>query len=826
MKIFLIKILRTIILYINTFQKTLESFFPWWDDINYHREVVLFACGLMSDPTHLVDHVYQKWINAYLEGITKGDYDEYDEYGEYRHKYDIDLLKDHVYQKWVDKYLDEIKHKKFDMNTDLLKALYAESNVQLSGSALHNNNINFYNHTDDSSDTTHVYTPSKMYVFLNMKTYAFCEFKNREEEANIPECAMMIRLPDATVTNSLLMACQRISKYQPLLDLHMFKVSLKYQSESDGFHLSENAHSLLLKSCTLTSQPLNHLMHKLSECNKIRKIDLMKTNLWGISSLTLSNKTSLTHLDLGETNMSAELCKSICQQLTDITHLEYLNLSDNYLSQVSLFALNNKRNLKYLNLKNTHMSSTLYYTICEQLTDLEYLEEFVVSTGNLCYRICYKHKHLLTCSLSHTHLPPHICRRVFHQINRFSDLCSIQITNSPLTGCVSSFLPDHHKGLPRLNDLKLDCTALKKDDLQHLSDITHRNKLPNLQELDLSHNILAGCLSSFLSDHHPGLPELKKLNLCNTELNKEDLKHLSHITQSNKLPKIKTLILSENTLTGCFCRFLPNPHPGLPELWSLHLTSTSLNKEDLQHLFSIIQFNKLPKLWSLNLSGNILTGSLSSFLQDPHPGLPELQWLLLQGTSLNREDLQHLFSIIHSNKLPKLYKLGLSRYTLTGVLSSFLPDPHPGLPELWFLNLQNTTLNKKDLQHLFSIIQFNKLPKLWSLNLSGNILTGSLSSFLPDPHPGLSRLTFLYLEDMALNKEDLKHLLSIAHKLLKLYKLDLSGYTLTGCLSSFLPDPHPGLPKLRKLDLQSTALNKKDLQHLFSIIQFNKLPKL
>ena len=457
-----------------------------------------------------------------------------------------------IFQKTTLNDLDEIKHKNFDMNTDLLKALYAESNVQLPGSAPHNNNINFYNHIDDSSDTTHVYTPSKMYVFLNMKTYVFCEFKNREEEANIPECAMMIRLSDATVTNSLLMACQRISKYQPLLDLHMFKVSLKYQSQSDGFHLSTNAHSLLLKSCTLTSQPLNHLMHKLSECNKIRKIDLMKTNLWGISSLTLSNKTSLTHLDLSETKISAELCQSICRQLTDITHLEYLNLSDNNLSQVSLFALNNKRNLKYLNLKNTHMSSTLYYTICEQLTDLECLEEFVVSTGDLCYRICYKHKHLLTCSLSHTHLPPHVCRRVFHQINRFSDLCSIQITNSPLTGGVSSFLPDHHKGLPRLNDLKLDCTALKSDDLQHLSDITHRNKLPNLQELDLSHNILAGCISSFLSDHHPDLPELKKLNLCNTELNKEDLKHLSHITQSNKLPKIKTLILSENTLTGCF----------------------------------------------------------------------------------------------------------------------------------------------------------------------------------------------------------------------------------------------------------------------------------
>ena len=146
----------------NTLQKTLEFFFPSWDDIEKHREVVLFACGLMCDPTPLVDHVCQKWIDAYLEGITKGEYDGCDEYGEYRHEYD----------------------------TDLLQELYAESNVQLPGSALHNNNINYYDHRIYSSDKTHVYTPSKMYMFLDMKENVLCKFYKREQEANIPECTL------------------------------------------------------------------------------------------------------------------------------------------------------------------------------------------------------------------------------------------------------------------------------------------------------------------------------------------------------------------------------------------------------------------------------------------------------------------------------------------------------------------------------------------------------------------------------------------------------------------------------------------------------------
>ena len=114
-------------------------------------------------------------------------------------------LVDHVYQKSMDKYLDEITYKKFGINTDLLpgsgllKALYAESNVQLPGSALHNNNINYYDHTEDNLDTTPVYTPSKMYAFLDMKANVLCKFNASEQEAKIPDCTLVIRSPNTAV---------------------------------------------------------------------------------------------------------------------------------------------------------------------------------------------------------------------------------------------------------------------------------------------------------------------------------------------------------------------------------------------------------------------------------------------------------------------------------------------------------------------------------------------------------------------------------------------------------------------------------------------------
>ena len=795
-------------------------------------------------------------------------------------------LVDHVYQKSMDKYLDEITHKNFGMNTDLLrgeskvqlpgsgllKALYSESKVQLPGSALHNNNINYYDHTEDNLDTTPVYTPSKMYVFLDMKANMLCKFNASEQEAKIPDCTLVIRPPNLAVTNSFLVLCQRISKYQPIVGLHMFGVSSKYQSETDGFNLSENAQSLVIKSCRLPAQPLNCLMQKLSVCNTIHKIDLSNTSLEDVLSLTLSNKTSLTHLNLSKTKMSTELCKKICQQLTNITHLQYLsmaendlshisnftlskalrylnlqnikmsadlcqgilqqvtsiadlehlNMSNNDLSHVSKFTLSNKKTLKYLHLENTHMSLTLYYCICQQLTDLESLKQFFVSREDSCYKICKDP--LPKCFLSDKHLPTHVCTHVLRQINRFSNLHCIELADSLLTGCLSSFLPDPHPGLPDLNNLTLKHTTLNKEDVKHLFSVIQCNKLQKLWDLDLSNNTLTGCLSSFLPDPHPGLPELRRLRLKSTALNKDDLQHLLSVTY--KLPKLSQLDLSGYTLTGCLSSFLTDPHPGLHELEELNLWSTALNKDDLQHLFNIIQSNKLPKLWILDLSNNTLTGCLSSFLPYTHPGLPELRGLHLKSTTLNKDDLQHLLSVAY--KLPKLSQLDLSGYTLTGCLSSFLTDPHPGLHELEELNLRSTALNKNDLQHLFSIIQSNKLPKLWILDLSNNTLTGSLSRFLPDPHPGLPELLFLHLKRTALNKEDLQHLFSIIqlNKLPKLQWLDLSHNTLRGCLSSFLADPHPGLPELLWLHLKSTALNKDDLQHFSHITQNNKLPKL
>ena len=117
---------------------------------------------------------------------------------------------------------------------------------------------------------------------------------------------------------------------------------------------------------------------------------------------------------------------------------------------------------------------------------------------------------------------------------------------------------------------------------------------------------MTGILTSFLPATHPGIPSLESLSLWNTQLNEKDVKHLSEIVNSNKLPQLRNLDLSQNTQTKCFTSFLKDPHPGIFLLETLRLSESELSKEDLRHQTNLIRGKKLPKQHKLNLCGNVL----------------------------------------------------------------------------------------------------------------------------------------------------------------------------------------------------------------------------
>ena len=99
-------------------------------------------------------------------------------------------------------------------------------------------------------------------------------------------------------------------------------------------------------------------------------------------------------------------------------------------------------------------------------------------------------------------------------------------------------------------------------------------------------------------------PHLQSLDLSRAETVKDDLQCLSTMTYENKLPRLQVLNLSNNGLFGCLSSFLPDPHPGLLQLEKLHLAATALSLEDIQHLRHLVEMQKLPALKELDISGN------------------------------------------------------------------------------------------------------------------------------------------------------------------------------------------------------------------------------
>ena len=130
-----------------------------------NEEVVIFVCGMMSDPTPLVRHVYEVLTTRYQDWMRTGSW-KIDLHGlQLNHTYDTD-------------------------DVTLLRHLYSESAVTFPGSPYHNQYVNLYY---DLSDTTPVYVPSRLHVFPNMRNNVSVNI-NQSEHSGKNECSVFSTL--------------------------------------------------------------------------------------------------------------------------------------------------------------------------------------------------------------------------------------------------------------------------------------------------------------------------------------------------------------------------------------------------------------------------------------------------------------------------------------------------------------------------------------------------------------------------------------------------------------------------------------------------------
>ena len=228
-------------------------------------------------------------------------------------------------------------------------------------------------------------------------------------------------------------------------------------------------------------------------------------------------------------------------------------------------------------------------------------------------------------------------------------------------------------------------------------------------------------------------------------------------------------------------------------------------------------------LWHCKVgeTGRYLAQSITSWGNNP-----PLEELDLSHCSIPEQVWAELLQSLSSCK--QLTDLDLSRNTI-GEAGRYLAQSITSWgdnPPLQELHLSYCSIPEQVMAELLQSLSSCK--QLTGLYLSGNTigeaghyLVQSIASWGDNP-----QLKTLYLSQCSIPEQVWPELLQSLSSCRNLFRLNLSGNNLTGCLSSFLSDPNPGLTSLTWLDLEQTSLNKSDIQYLTHLIQNKKLSRL
>ena len=218
--------------------------FPIWINIKRNEEIITFACGMMTDPTPLVRYVYEVYTKRYQDWMRTGRWDR---------DQDGTLL---PYKKDID-------------DVELFTSIYTESAVTLLGSPYHNQYVNIYH---DAKDTTPLYVPSRLHVFLEIDNDIPFDFKHSEQCAK-DECSVVIYYPDSIVSRSLLSLCYRISQFQPLTAMCMLGINSQELTGADVPIFGTNIQFLWLLQNKLPVPFLSNMLYQLSsKCSALETL--------------------------------------------------------------------------------------------------------------------------------------------------------------------------------------------------------------------------------------------------------------------------------------------------------------------------------------------------------------------------------------------------------------------------------------------------------------------------------------------------------------------------------------------------------------------------
>ena len=396
-------------LFLKSFQGSLRKMFPSRKDILRHKDVIVFVCGLMTDPTPFVDYVYQ---------TCQG--------------------RDHT---------DALDSLFTSQELELFSALFVESKVQLNGNYVHNKHVNYFDHKLDERKgqplDTQMYSRSKEYIFLDLKATVDVLKEKKRDDPN--ESSIHIdnsgRNPDPKITKNLLATCKEISRFQPIVSLFLSNLKCEHFKQTKIFSMSKNTTSVVFHVCALPTEMNVHLQQQLSDCTGLEVICFNSTRIEDATFLDrLQDMSSLTCLELIETELSPIIGRKVCKQL-----------------------------------KALKLLRTLWLNIPGLGAHGRYIKKALKAWG--------PNSGLQTLHLRNCDMPANVCSALIPHIPK--NVTLLHLSGNTLTGCLSQFTE-----LPKLAFLALSRGSLIQDDIEHLTRLICGNNFPRRADLYLSQNNL------------------------------------------------------------------------------------------------------------------------------------------------------------------------------------------------------------------------------------------------------------------------------------------------------------------------------------------------
>ena len=316
-------------------------------------------------------------------------------------------------------------------------------------------------------------------------------------------------------------------------------------------------------------------------------------------------------------------------------------------------------------------------------------------------------------------------------------------------------------------------------------------------------------------------PPLQQMRLVNCYMGEEVCGDL--LRSLNRCQHLTHLDFGGNTLGQvgkCLAEFIKNLGEN-PPLRQLYLNYCSMPEDVCREILESLFCCK--RLSHLDLSGNHVgnAGKYKSQIICNFQTDPPLQLLYLEKSSIPGKvctDILRALSVCR--QLAYLNLSGMNLDTAKQDFVDFLRNCGNN-PQLQRLYLQNCSLPE---DVCAEILTSPACKHLTHLKLSGNSIGESGKHLTEIIDRG--SLEHLYLSDCKIPQEICRTLLETLSRCSRLFKLSVAGNCLTGVLSSFHADPKTGSPYLRKLHLESTELNKADINHIRRLIETHRLPEL